>query len=707
MRKVMPGSPFPLGVTVDDKGANFALFSDNASGVTLCLFDRFGTTELERIPVRECTNGVWHCYLPGVGRGQVYGWRVHGPWAPEAGHRFNPNKLLLDPYARQLVGDVRWNDTLYGYEIGAGEDADLKMDERDSAAFMPKARVVAGTPMVTTQHPHVSWARTVIYEGHVRGLTMQHPLVPQTIRGTFTALGQPEFVDYLVRLGITSLELLPIQSFLQDRHLVDNGLSNYWGYNTLGFFAPEPRYLGDTGLESIGEAVDLLHQAGIEIILDVVYNHTCEGNHLGPMLSFKGIDNASYYRLMPDNRRYYDNLTGCGNALNTDHPRVLQMILDSLRLWASIYGIDGFRFDLATTLGRRPDGFDPGHAFFNAILQDPLLGGLKLIAEPWDIGPGGYQLGSFPPGFSEWNGDYRDKVRGFWNGDEGLLPSFATRVAASQDIFAEGRRRPWSSVNFITAHDGFTLHDLVTYNHKHNEANGEDNRDGHDDNKSWNCGEEGETDDEVVNALRRRQKRNLLATLFLSQGVPMVLAGDECSNTQGGNNNAYCQDNEIGWVNWSDDDPELPTFVARLANLRKNHSALSRPEFLTGARNEMGQPDVVWFNNHGDRMSQEDWENPHSKCLTLRLAPVLESEAPLLIMLNASHVAVSFKVPPGQPGGWEVILATGEDFEDVRLGSADHFTMPARTLVLAEWREQTPVNAVPDVPPLADEMEDG
>ncbi len=695
MRKVLAGSAFPLGVTVDDKGANFALFSDNASGVTLCLFDRFGVTELERIPLRECTNGVWHCYLPGVGRGQVYGWRVHGPWAPDAGHRFNPNKLLLDPYARQLVGDIRWNDTLYGYQIGAGDDADLIMDERDSAAFMPKARVVAGTPMVTTQHPHVSWAKTVIYEGHVRGLTMLHPMVPQTIRGTFSALGQPEFVDYLVRLGITSLELLPVQSFLQDRHLVEGGLSNYWGYNTLGFFAPEPRYLGANGLESIGEAVDLLHQAGIEVILDVVYNHTCEGNHLGPMLSFKGIDNASYYRLLPDNGRYYDNLTGCGNALNTDHPRVLQMILDSLRLWASVYGIDGFRFDLATTLGRRPNGFDPGHAFFNAILQDPLLGGLKLITEPWDVGPGGYQLGSFPPGFSEWNGDYRDKVRGFWCGEEGLLPSFATRVAASQDIFAEGRRRPWSSVNFITAHDGFTLHDLVSYDHKHNEPNGEDNKDGHDDNKSWNCGVEGETDDEDVNALRRRQKRNLLATLFLSQGVPMVLAGDECSNTQGGNNNAYCQDNEIGWVNWSNDDAELPKFVARLADLRKNHSALSRPEFLTGARNEMGQPDVVWFNNHGERMTEDDWKNPHSKCLTLHLAPVLDSEAPLLIMLNASHVSVDFKIPASQPGDWEVILSTDTNFEDARLAGETCFSMPARTVVLAEWREQSAASFVP------------
>lgn len=686
MRKVLPGSAFPVGVTVDGRGTNFALFSDNASGVTLCLFDRYGETELERIDLHECTNGVWHCYLPGVGRGQVYGWRVHGPWAPEAGHRFNPSKLLLDPYARMLVGDIKWDDALYGYTIGAGDDADLTMDERDSAPFMPKARVVAGTPLTATQHPRIPWPKTVVYEGHVRGLTMRHPLIPEQIRGTFTALGQPEFVDYLVKLGITALELLPVHAFAQDRHLVDRGLSNYWGYNTLGFFAPEPRYLGEDGLDAIGEAVDHLHQAGIEIILDVVYNHTCEGNHLGPTLSFKGIDNASYYRLLPGNGRYYDDMTGCGNALNTDHPRVLQMVMDSLRMWASVYGIDGFRFDLATTLGRRPTGFDPGHAFFNAILQDPTLGGLKLIAEPWDIGPGGYQLGAFPPGFSEWNGDYRDKVREFWCGSEGLLGSFATRFAASQDIFSEGRRRPWSSVNFITAHDGFTLHDLVTYNDKHNEANGEDNRDGHDDNKSWNCGVEGETDDEGINALRRRQKRNLIATLFLSQGVPMLLAGDERSNSQGGNNNAYCQDNEIGWVDWSNEDSELPDFVARLAELRKTHSSLSRPEFLTGSRNEMGQPDVVWFNTGGERMREEDWANPHSKCLTVRLAPVLPDEPSLLIMLNASHVDVRFIAPPVRSGRWVAILATGGDLEGAKLGARARFTMPARTLVVWEWR---------------------
>ncbi|MCS0494845.1 glycogen debranching protein GlgX [Ancylobacter sp. MQZ15Z-1] len=687
MRRVNPGYAFPLGVTVDSTGTNFALFSDNAAGVTLCLFDRLGEREVERIELHECTNGVWHCHLPGVGRGQVYGWRVSGPWLPQEGHRFNFNKLLLDPYARALVGGIGWDDALYGYTIDGSPDSDLVMDERDSAPFMPKARVVSGAPLVATAHPRVFWPKTVIYEGHVRGLTMRHPLVPESIRGTFTALGQPEFVDQLVKLGVTALELLPVHAFLQDRHLVDRGLSNYWGYNTLNYFAPEPRYLGEDGLESIGEAVDRLHQAGIEVILDVVYNHTCEGNHFGPTLSFRGIDNASYYRLLPGDPRYYDDLTGCGNAVNTDHPRVLQMIMDSLRMWAQLYGIDGFRFDLAATLGRRPDGFDPGHAFFNAILQDPVLGDLKLIAEPWDVGPGGYQLGAFPPGFSEWNGDYRDVVRQFWCGSEGLLPSFATRFAASADIFSEGRRRPWSSVNFITAHDGFTLHDLVSYNDKHNEANGEDNRDGHDDNRSWNCGVEGETDDPEVLALRQRQKRNLLATLFLSQGIPMLLGGDERSNSQGGNNNAYCQDNEIGWIDWSDEDPELTDFVARLAALRKRNSALSRPEFLTGARNELGQPDVAWFSNGGTRMSEEDWANPHSKCLTVRLSPVFRDEHSLTMMLNASHVDVDFVALPTKSGGWEAVLATGNDLEGARLAPGETFTMPARTLVVWEWHE--------------------
>ncbi|MBS7540664.1 glycogen debranching protein GlgX [Ancylobacter lacus] len=687
MRRVDPGYAFPLGVTVDKTGTNFAIFSDNADGVTLCLFDRYGETEQERIPLRECTNGVWHCHLPGVGRGQVYGWRVSGPWSPLEGHRFNFSKLLLDPYARELVGNIRWDDALYGYTIGVGEGADLVKDDRDSAPFMPKARVVSGNPLVTTSHPRVPWHKAIIYEGHVRGLTMRHPLVPEQIRGTFSALGTPEVIDYLTRLGVTAIELLPVHAFAQDRHLVDRGLSNYWGYNTLSFFAPEPRYLGEGGLESIGEAVDRLHQAGIEIILDVVYNHTCEGNHLGPTLSFRGIDNKSYYRLMPGEPRYYDDMTGCGNSVNTDHPRVLQMVMDSLRMWASLYGIDGFRFDLAVTMGRRPTGFDPSHAFFNAILQDPTLGGLKLIAEPWDIGQGGYQLGSFPPGFSEWNGDYRDVVRHFWCGSEGLLPSFATRFAASQDIFSEGKRRPWSSVNFITAHDGFTLHDLVSYNEKHNEANGENNNDGHDDNRSWNCGVEGETDDPAIRELRLRQKKNLLATLFLSQGVPMLLGGDERSNSQGGNNNAYCQDNEIGWVDWSHEEPELTDFVARLSALRKSRSALSRPEFLTGIRNEMGQPDVSWFSSTGERMKDQDWADPFNKCLTVRLAPATADEPSLVVMLNASHVEVPFTAPPVSSGHWEAILGTAGEHEGRTLEAGETLTMPARALTVWEWRE--------------------
>jgi glycogen operon protein len=686
MRRVNPGSPFPIGAVPDDRGTNFALFSDNATGVTLCLFDHAGDKELERIPLRECTNGIWHCHLPGVGRGQVYGWRVDGPWAPEAGHRFNAAKLLIDPYARELVGDIRWDDAVYGYTIGAGDDADLVKDERDSAAFVPKARVVAPMALTATRHPRNPWPKTVIYEAHVRGLTMLHPLVPEDVRGTFAALAAPDLIDYLVALGITAIELMPVHAFAQDRHLIERGLSNYWGYNTLAFFAPEPRYLGDGGLEEIAIAVDRLHQAGIEVILDVVYNHTCEGNHLGPTLSLKGIDNASYYRTLPGTPRYYDDFTGCGNAVNTDHPRVLQMVLDSLRLWATVYGVDGFRFDLATTLGRRPTGFDPGHAFFNAILQDPVLGGCKMIAEPWDIGPGGFQVGNFPAGFSEWNGSYRDTVRDFWNGSEGLLPSFASRFAASSDLYNEGRRRPWSSVNFITAHDGFTLHDLVSYNEKHNEANGEENRDGHDDNRSWNCGVEGETDDPAVLDLRARQKRNLIATLLLSQGVPMLLAGDEIGNSQGGNNNAYCQDNEIGWVDWHKTDRSLVEFAARVIELRKRRSALARPEFLTGARNALGQPDVSWFSATGQRMTAEEWNRPHVKCLTVRLAPTGAGETSVMVMMNASHLDVDFTTPAQESGRWLAVVDTAGERDDTEVAPGETLKIPSRSLLVLESR---------------------
>ncbi|MCX5495964.1 glycogen debranching protein GlgX [Kaistia dalseonensis] len=687
MSKLDVGSPFPLGAQPDDKGTNFALFSDHADGVTLCLFSADGSKETERIDLQECTNGVWHGHVGDVKAGQLYGYRVYGPWDPANGHRFNANKLLLDPYARELVGELKWDDALYGYTIGAEGEADLVLDERDSALFMPKARIISPEPFTRSKRPRTPWPQTVIYESHVRGWTMRHKLIPEDIRGTFAAFGHPAAIEHLQKLGVTTVEFLPIHAYVQDRHLLERGLSNFWGYNTIGFFAPESRYIDGGGLPEIAGAIDRLHEAGIEVILDVVYNHTAEGNHLGPTLSFKGIDNYSYYRLMPDDKRYYDDLTGTGNAVDTNHPRVLQMVLDSLRLWANVYGVDGFRFDLALTLGREPDGFNPRHAFFNAILQDPVLGQLKLIAEPWDVGPGGYQLGNFPAGFSEWNGDYRDVVREFWMGAEGLLPSFASRFAASSDLFNEGRRRPWSSVNFVTAHDGFTLEDLVSYNDKHNEANGEDNRDGADDNRSWNCGAEGPTDDPAILALRKRQKRNLIATLLLSQGVPMLLAGDELDNSQGGNNNAYCQDNEIGWVDWTRDDPELTAFVAKVIALRKGRSTFARAEFLTGARTKLGQRDVQWFGTGGARMTDQEWADPHVKCLAVRLAPTRKNEPAMLVMLNASHVDVDF-VAPGLGGRWRAVLDTAEAAEGKTLVANGHWTMPGRSLVVWEQTGQ-------------------
>ncbi|BBE72837.1 glycogen debranching protein GlgX [Oharaeibacter diazotrophicus] len=683
-RRVEPGQPFPLGATPDAGGTNFALFSDHAERVTLCLFDPAGGAETERIEVEECTNGVWHVRVPGVGVGAVYGWRVDGPWDPHAGHRFNTNKLLIDPYARDLVGDLVWDDAVYGYTVGAGEEADLVLDGRDSAAFVPKARVVADEAP-PRRAAGVPWHKALIYEAHVRGLTMRHPRIPERLRGSFAALGRPEIVGHLRKLGVTVVELMPVHAFAQDRHLVEKGLSNYWGYNTLSFFAPERRYLSSGAREEIRETVDRLHDAGIEVVLDVVYNHTCEGNHLGPTLSWRGIDNRSYYRLMPGDGRHYDDLTGCGNALDTNHPRVLQMVLDSLRHWATVHGVDGFRFDLATTLGRRPDGFDPRHPFFQAIQQDPVLGNLKLIAEPWDVGPGGYQLGNFPAGFSEWNGDYRDVVRDFWAGADGLIGAFASRLAASADLFGEGHRRPWSSVNFVTAHDGYTLHDLVTYQDKHNEANGEDNRDGHSDNRSWNCGVEGETDDPDVLALRARQKRNLIATLFVSQGVPMILAGDEMSNGQGGNNNAYCQDNEIGWVDWrNEDDPDLFEFIGRLSDLRRRRTALARAEFLTGDRGVRGLPEVTWYGSTGARMSADDWTQPHVKCLSVRLSPSRRREPVMLVMLNGAEAGVEFTVP-GQPATWRLVVDTAGDVpEGDEVASGDVVVLSGRSLRLYE-----------------------
>lgn len=658
MKTLKEGLPYPRGASFDGKGTNFALFSDHATSVILCLFDQSGDSETDRVQLKECTNGVWHGYLDDVKPGQRYGYRVDGVWAPMEGLRFNKNKLLLDPYARKLSGAIKWDDALYGYTVSNEADADLTMDERDSAIFMPKAIVIDPQAMTKTKKPNIRWPKTIIYEAHVKGLTMQHPLIPHDIRGTFAALSDSALISHLQKIGVTAIELMPIHAFSQDRHLLEKNLANYWGYNTLSFFAPEPSYMGSGELEEIAKTVDSLHEAGIEVILDVVYNHTCEGNHLGPTLSWKGIDNLSYYKELPGNPRFYDNLTGCGNALNTSHPKVMQMVMDSLRMWANVYGIDGFRFDLALTLGRNENGFNRDHALFHAMLQDPELAKCKLIAEPWDVGPGGFQLGSFPPGFSEWNGDYRDVTREFWTGKEGLISKFANRFAASSDLFNEQHRRPWSSVNFITAHDGFTLHDLVSYNEKHNEANGEDNNDGANDNRSWNCGAEGETDSAEINALRTQQKRNLLATLFLSQGIPMLLAGDELNNSQSGNNNTYCQDSELGWVNWDNADDGLIEFVGELAKVRKQHNAISRAEFLTGKLNEHGNSDVTWFNTNGEAMSHEQWNDPNNKAMMVKFLSPNKHEPAVLVLINASHVDVQANIPCCDTYDWKQLINT-------------------------------------------------
>src|ERR1700726_4882700 len=548
--KVWPGQPYPLGATWDGKGVNFALFSAHAEKVELCLFDRTGQSEQSRIALPEYTDEVWHCYLPEARPDQLYGYRVYGPYDPAAGHRFNPNKLLLDPYAKALAGQLRWSDVVYGYRIGSPRD-DLAFDRRDSARQVPKCRVVeTAFSWNDDHHPHTSWEETIILEMNVRGFTIKHPAVEMHDRGTFAALASPAVIDYLVELGITAVEFMPIHATVSDRHLASRGLSNYWGYNTVGFFAPDPRFLPDGAIAEFKTAIKRLHEAGIEVILDVVYNHTGEGNQLGPTLSFRGIDNLSYYRLQ-DDRRYYLDFTGTGNTLNLDHPRVLQMVTDSLRYWALEMHVDGFRFDLCTTLARENGDYGQGSAFFDAIGQDPVMAGAKLIAEPWDMGPEGYQVGHFPPGWSEWNDRYRRTLRRYWAGEGSLIGDVSGRMTASSDLFNHDGRSTHASINHVTVHDGFTLADLVSYNGKHNEANGEDNRDGADDNNSTNCGQEGPTDDPAILALRRQLRRNQLACLMLAQGVPHMLAGDEVGNSQAGNNNAYCQDNEIGWVDWS------------------------------------------------------------------------------------------------------------------------------------------------------------
>ncbi|MET0676810.1 MAG: glycogen debranching protein GlgX, partial [Bradyrhizobium sp.] len=569
--KITEGKPFPLGATWDGLGVNFALFSAHATKVELCLFDDTGETELERIELPEYTDEVWHGYLPNVRPGAVYGYRVHGPYEPDAGHRFNPNKLLLDPYAKQLVGQLRWGPELFGYKLDHA-DKDLSFDDRDSAPLMLKCRVIdSAFTWGAARKPEIPWERTITYEMHVKGFTKLHPLVPECDRGTFSGLAHSDIPAYLRSLGITSAELLPIHAFIDDSYLVDKGLRNYWGYNSIGFFAPEPRYQKMPFANEFKTMVNQFHAHNIEVILDVVYNHTAEGNELGPTLSFKGIDNASYYRLLPDKKRYYINDTGTGNTVNLSHQRVLQLVADSLRDWATEMRVDGFRFDLATILGREPHGFQEEGRFLDACRQDPVLSEVKLIAEPWDMGPGGYQVGRFSPGWAEWNDAFRDTVRGYWRGDEGKLPGLAARLTASADLFAKRGRKPWASINFITAHDGFTLGDLVSYNDKHNEANGENNQDGHSHSLSNNYGAEGPTDDAEINSTRLRQMRNMLATLILARGTPMLLGGDEFGRSQKGNNNSYCQDNEISWIDWQGISPErrdLAEFVRKLLMIR-------------------------------------------------------------------------------------------------------------------------------------------
>jgi glycogen operon protein len=670
--RIWPGRPYPLGATWDGSGVNFALFSEHAERVELCLFDAAGTRELERIALPEQTDQVWHGYLPEVRPGQLYGYRVHGPYHPESGQRFNPNKLLIDPYARAIVGGLAWSDAHYGYRT----NADSLPDSRDSAPGMPKCKVV--DPAFTwgdDRPPNVPWHDTVIYEAHVKGLTQQHPEVPPALRGTYAGLATPPMIEHFKQLGVTAIELLPVHAALDDRFLVEKGLRNYWGYNSIGYFAPDLRYAASGKIQEFKTMVKTLHAHGIEVILDVVYNHTAEGNHLGPTLSFRGIDNQAYYRLVSHDPRYYMDYTGCGNTLNMMHPRVLQLIMDSLRYWVLEMHVDGFRFDLAAALARELHEVDRLGAFLDIIHQDPVLSRVKLIAEPWDLGEGGYQVGNFPVGWTEWNGKYRDSVRDFWKGEGGLIGDLAFRLTGSSDLYAHNGRRPYASINFITCHDGFTLEDLVSYNQKHNEANGENNLDGENHNRSWNCGEEGPSTDPGIRALRRRQKRNLLATLFLSQGVPMLTAGDELGRSQSGNNNAYCQDNGISWLDWDFDkqDEKFIAFVRTLIQLRARHPIFRRRRFFQGRRLRGDRvKDIVWLNPDGEEMSEEEWRQAFARCLGVYLAGdnLPETDArgrqvrddDFLLLINAHHEAIAFRLPDYRAGKtWQLLIDTLEE----------------------------------------------
>jgi glycogen operon protein len=699
---IWPGRPYPLGATFDGDGTNFAVYARHAEKLELCLFDPADATrEIRRARLHEKTGHVFHAYLPGIRPGTLYGFRAHGAYEPEAGLRFNPAKLLVDPYARAISGEVDFQGPVFGYPRGAPEE-DLARDERDSAAAMPKAVVVGNHfDWGDDRRPDTPWHRSVIYEVHVKGFTARHPEVPPELRGTYLGLASPPAIDHLVRLGVTAVELLPAHEFVDDPFLRALGLRNYWGYSTLGFFAPEQRYARGSRGEQVGEfraMVKALHAAGIEVILDVVFNHTAEGNHLGPTLSLKGLDNPTYYRLLEETPRYYWDTTGCGNSLDTTEPQALKLVMDSLRYWIEEMHVDGFRFDLAVTLARDPGNFDERSRFLTAVHQDPLLEKVKLIAEPWDLGPDGYKVGEFPVRWSEWNGKYRDVVRRFWKGDENVAPEMGYRLTGSADLYAAAGRKIYASVNFVTAHDGFTLRDLVSYERKHNEANGEENRDGTDENHSWNCGVEGETDDPRVLALRDRQVRNLLATLLVSQGVPMITAGDEMGKTQGGNNNAYCQDNEISWLDWDLDDRRraLLGFTRRVIRLRLAQPVLQRRRFFRGsALWDSSLKDLAWFRPDGAEMTEEDWKKPFARSVAFLLGgdaigtPDEQGRRimgdTLLVLMNASLEAVTYVLPDVTWGReWEILADTAGATDAKRdlVACGGSLSAEARSLVL-------------------------
>jgi len=696
---VWPGDPYPRGATWDGEGVNFSLFSAHAEKVELCVFDASGRQEVQRIELKERTDEIWHCYLPEARPGLLYGYRVHGPYRPEEGHRFNPHKLLIEPYAKHLSGNLRWSDAHFAYRVGHARE-DLSFDRRDNAAGMPKCRVI--DPAFTwgeDRRPRVPWHDTVIYELHVRGFTMRHPEVPAALRGTYAGLACGPVIDWFRRLGVTTIELMPVHWFVDDRHLLQKGLRNYWGYNSLAFFAPDLRYSSTGRVSEFKTMVKTLHSAGLEVILDVVYNHTAEGNHLGPTLSLRGIDNASYYRLVHDNRRFYMDYTGCGNTLNMRNPRALQLLMDSLRYWVLDMHVDGFRFDLASALARELHAVDRLGAFFDIIRQDPVLSQVKLIAEPWDVGEGGYQVGNFPLGWTEWNDRYRDAMRAYWKGDGGVIGEFARRFTGSSDLYETSGRKPYASINFITSHDGFTLEDLVSYNAKHNEANLEDNRDGHDNNLSWNCGVEGPTDDLEVRALRARQKRNFIATLLLSQGVPMLVAGDEIGRTQRGNNNAYCQDSELSWVDWDLDEEgrALLEFVRRMVGIRRAHPVFRRHRFFRGrATHGAGLKDIVWLRPDGGEMTDDEWEHAFARSLGAYVGGATLEERDrrghrlvdnnFLVLLSSHHETIPFTLPAPRPGtAWQVLVDTAYEqglAMDGRYPGTAQYPLQGRSLAL-------------------------